>query len=75
VLLLVGDDLDDFVSSGELDPQERLQLAMEHRQWWSTRWILLPNPLYGGWERALYRGISGDAAVLETKRSKVKGFR
>ena len=26
----------------------------KHRDWWGTRWILLPNMVYGGWERAVY---------------------
>jgi 5'-nucleotidase (lipoprotein e(P4) family) len=75
ILLLVGDDLGDFVSSAGLSPTERLSLVREHREWWSTRWVLLPNPLYGSWERALYPGIEGDAAVLEEKRSRVHGYR
>ncbi len=75
VLLLVGDDMNDFVSTASLTPAERAALAREHADRWGTQWILLPNPQYGTWERALYPGVSGDDAVLEKKREAVKGFR
>ena len=26
----------------------------EHRMRWGKTWIVLPNPTYGSWERALY---------------------
>lgn len=54
ILLLVGDDYNDFASLGKLNAPERTQLAEKHSDKWGTRWILLPNPLYGNWERALY---------------------
>lgn len=75
VLLLVGDDMNDFVSTASLTPAQRVALAQEHADRWGTQWILLPNPQYGTWERALYPGVSGDDAVLERKREAVKGFR
>jgi acid phosphatase len=25
-----------------------------HADYWGTRWIMLPNPMYGSWESALY---------------------
>lgn len=75
VLLLVGDDMNDFISTASLTPAQRVALAHEHADRWGQSWILLPNPQYGTWERALYPGISTDDAVLEKKRETVKGFR
>lgn len=54
IALLVGDDLNDFVSGGRGTPEERLAVVEKHRSYWGTRWILLPNVVYGGWERAIY---------------------
>lgn len=54
ILLLVGDDYNDFASLGKLSAAERTNLAKQYQENWGTRWILIPNPLYGNWERALY---------------------
>jgi 5'-nucleotidase (lipoprotein e(P4) family) len=52
VLLIIGDDLGDFISAYRGTPQDRLKEAFKHSQW-GTQWILLPNPVYGSWERSL----------------------
>lgn len=53
IVLLVGDDFNDFVSA-RLPREERDRLAERYRDRWGDRWILLPNPVYGSWEGALY---------------------
>ena len=75
VLLLVGDDMNDFVSTVKLTPTQRVALAKTHADRWGKSWILLPNTMYGSWERALYPGIAEDDAILLRKRQQVKGFR
>lgn len=52
VLLLAGDDLGDFVSVGGLTVQARRRLMEQYRDRWGRRWIILPNPIYGSWQRA-----------------------
>jgi acid phosphatase len=61
VLLLVGDDLGDFISEYRGTPEDRLREAFKHSEW-GTKWILLPNPIYGSWERSLYgfKALSND---------------
>lgn len=54
ILLLVGDDYNDFASLGKTGAAERTHLAEQFTEFWGTRWILMSNPLYGNWERALY---------------------
>ncbi len=55
VLLLVGDDFNDFVWAGEKPTaSQRVALALEYDTYWGRKWFVLPNPNYGGWERALY---------------------
>jgi 5'-nucleotidase (lipoprotein e(P4) family) len=54
ILLLVGDDFNDFAYLGKASPDKRVEVAREYSEYWGTKWILLPNPLYGGWEQALY---------------------
>lgn len=53
ILLLVGDNLGDFVSGVRVSLAERDALAEKHRAYWGTRWIMLPNPQYGSWEGAV----------------------
>jgi acid phosphatase len=54
IVLVAGDDLNDFLSGTRLEPRERIALARRWRSNWGTKWIMLPNPIYGGWERSLY---------------------
>ena len=53
IVLLVGDDFNDFVSA-RLPREERDRLVERYRDRWGDRWIMLPNPVYGSWEGALY---------------------
>ena len=75
VLLLVGDDMNDFVATAKLTPPQRVELAKKHGDRWGKSWILLPNPMYGSWERALYPGLTADEEILRRKRELLKGFR
>lgn len=53
VLLVIGDDFNDFVN-GRVPLDRRAALVRENADRWGRRWIVLPNPIYGSWERALY---------------------
>ena len=74
ILLLIGDDYNDFAYLGERPPEERLEAARQYSDYWGTKWIMLPNPMYGGWEQALYgyRRDLPDDAKLEAKHSHLK---
>jgi 5'-nucleotidase (lipoprotein e(P4) family) len=54
ILLLVGDDMEDFVADSKSDPAARRSLSGEHTERWGREWIILPNPMYGSWETSLY---------------------
>lgn len=61
VLLLIGDDLNDFVSVPP-DPniiESRIVAVDAHSRFWGERWYMLPNPTYGSWERAV--GLTVDS--------------
>ncbi len=75
ILLLIGDDLGDFVPVQGLSIEQRAKLLDEHKSYWQDRWVVVPNPAYGSWEAAVTAGAAeGDAAVLEQKRTLVKGL-
>lgn len=52
VLLLMGDDLNDFTNARSASWQQRDEIVQKMRSWWGTRWFMLPNPMYGSWENA-----------------------
>lgn len=52
VLLLLGDDLNDFVLAS-LPDAPRDALMADNADKWGSRWIMLPNPTYGTWMGAL----------------------
>lgn len=74
ILLLIGDDLGDFVSGSKNAPEVRQELAQKYSQRWGVSWFLLPNPLYGSWETSLYDQSLPDQQVLEHKIDHVTGF-
>ena len=53
ILLLIGDDLGDFVVEPAGTPAERRIRTEPQSDWWGRRWIMIPNPTYGSWERAV----------------------
>lgn len=75
ILLLIGDDLADFVSGARAQPEERVVLAERYADRWQTSWILLPNPYYGSWERALVdnRRDLSEEEILRLKLARLRG--
>lgn len=81
IVQLVGDDdFDDatpIAGSPIVTPESQLKSAEENRSYWGTKWIVVPNPMYGHSLDALY-GFDHSlcrAKKLEKKRDAVKGFR
>lgn len=70
IILLVGDDLGDFLS-GKGSPEERVKAALNYQMYWGERWVILPNPTYGSWERALYPPGACDTKILKAKFEKL----
>ena len=76
ILMLVGDDLGDFLSYDKAGPAERVRLAEANRSRWGSDWFMLPNPQYGSWERATYGYQPGltDRQILEAKKAALRPF-
>lgn len=55
IILLVGDNLNDFSNEFEnRSVQERASIVDSLREEFGRRFIILPNPMYGDWEGAIY---------------------
>lgn len=55
VLLMLGDNLGDFVDGINVGTQGRRDVMAPYAAWWGERWFMLPNPSYGSWENAVMR--------------------
>ncbi|HXV64637.1 MAG TPA: 5'-nucleotidase, lipoprotein e(P4) family [Vicinamibacteria bacterium] len=69
VLLLIGDNLGDFVEIPGGSPEARETVYERYQDYWGTRWIVLPNPQYGSWESALF---DSDFSLTDEERLKRK---
>jgi acid phosphatase len=72
VLLMAGDDLNDFANVRRAPWEERDALVTQKKDWWGTRWFMLPNPMYGSWEHA---AIGGGGSPCEQVARKVKALK
>lgn len=69
ILLLVGDNFEDFVSGTLTTIEKRFALVDQYADRWGEKWIVLPNPTYGSWESAISSGQGQltDAQLLALK--------
>jgi 5'-nucleotidase (lipoprotein e(P4) family) len=58
ISLLFGDNMADFSDAfdGKLSVQDRFNAVEKLKKEFGTRFIVLPNPMYGDWEGAVYGG-------------------
>ena len=57
IVLLLGDDLNDFSSVfGGQTIAERAEVVEDNKDKFGNTFIVLPNPMYGSWEAAVYGG-------------------
>jgi acid phosphatase len=77
ILLLVGDNFEDFVAGTRTSIADRAALEQKYDAYWGTKWIVLPNATYGSWEQAVTVGLERptDAHVLAAKYAALKLLR
>ncbi len=71
ILLLIGDNMDDFADGSRATPKQRKRLASRYAEQWGYTWIILPNPMYGHWEDVFYGfdyGLPRAAKLREKSR-------
>lgn len=67
VLLLFGDDLNDFANARDKSAAERDAIIDRTLALWGTRWFMLANPIYGSWERSITGGTGTPCEQLQKK--------
>ena len=67
IVLLMGDNLNDFAEVFEKSKttESRLTAAEQNKNQFGSRFIVLPNPMYGAWEDAIY----GDSKLTEEQKA------
>lgn len=53
VILLIGDDFNDFVFATGKSLAERTALFEQHGHLFGNKWFIIANPSYGSWERSV----------------------
>ena len=68
VVLLMGDNLNDFaeVFDGSRTVADRVAAVERNKERFGTRFIILPNVMYGDWESAVY---GYDSKLTEAEKS------
>lgn len=76
IIALVGDDFGDFVSGAKGTAETRVELAKNSAAAWGSKWFLIPNPVYGSWEAALFNHdyTTPVNEVTGLKLKQLKGF-
>ncbi|HWS73163.1 MAG TPA: HAD family acid phosphatase [Thermoanaerobaculia bacterium] len=75
IVMLFGDDLNDFIPANSKTLAERDKLTRQYGDKWGRQWFILPNPVYGSWERQMLGDTTGidDCAQLQRKIKTIKG--
>ena len=76
ILLLLGDDLNDFIATDYHGSSDvRRKAGDKYKDWFGERWFILPNPNYGGWEQSLYEWENAVSSSTKRKRKREKMIR
>jgi 5'-nucleotidase (lipoprotein e(P4) family) len=67
VLMQFGDQVGDFVTILSNTPNGRRKAVAPYMDWIGERWFVLPNPMYGSWEPALFDNIWDQPATQRRK--------
>lgn len=75
IIMMFGDDYNDFrFLENSPSPEMRVAEVDPYKKYWGTKWILISNPRYGHWERAIfnYAGALPDDEKLQAKLQYLK---
>jgi 5'-nucleotidase (lipoprotein e(P4) family) len=75
LVLLVGDNLNDFNDdfTGKSIADRKAQVDRERSEF-GTQYIVVPNPMYGDWENAIYGNATKENERRERRRAALQGI-
>lgn len=71
VILVLGDDLNDFVPAQGKSAEQRLEIVRANAGKWGRSWFILPNPAYGSWEVT----AAGSGTACEQLQRKIEALK
>ncbi|CAN2924796.1 5'-nucleotidase, lipoprotein e(P4) family [Streptococcus dysgalactiae] len=75
LIMLFGDNLVDFADFSKKSEEDRTALLSELQEEFGRQFIIFPNPMYGSWESAVYKGEKLDAShQLKERRKALESF-
>lgn len=75
VLLLCGDNLSDFSNEFYREGRDTKTVVDSNHHLFGTKFIVLPNPMYGDWEKLLYKeGEFNDLEKAKQRLEKLKSY-
>lgn len=75
VLLLCGDNLSDFSNVFYREGKNTKEQVDTHQHLFGTKFIVLPNPMYGDWEKLLYKdGKFNEQEKAKQRLEKLKSY-
>ncbi len=72
ILLIVSDYLGDFMHDTAQEPAVRREMAAKYADNWGLKWFIVPNPMYGHWDYALYHfdyGLDRESQLRDKLRA------
>lgn len=73
ILLLCGDNLSDFSNVFYREGKNTKEEVDKAQQEFGNHFIVLPNPMYGDWEKLLYKG--GHLSERERSKQRIEGLK
>ena len=73
ILLLCGDNLSDFSNVFYREGKNTKEEVDKAQQEFGNHFIVLPNPMYGDWEKLLYKG--GHLSETERSKQRIEGLK
>lgn len=75
ILLLCGDNLSDFSNVFYREGKNTIEQVNAMQRTFGTRFVVLPNPMYGDWEKLIYKGeIETEAGKSQERLEGLKSY-
>lgn len=75
LVMLFGDNLVDFAEFSTKSEEDRDKMFEQLKAEFGDKFIIFPNPMYGSWESAVYKGVKKDGkGQSEARMNALKGY-